>query len=232
MITFIGSSCVLCDTPIRRKISLCEPCQADLPKITHACSICGIPLNNDSAIICGQCLKSPPAFDYCISLYHYETPIDYLISRLKFSQQLAYAEILGSLLTDHLLTMKNMEELPEVLLPVPLHKKRLIKRGFNQSLEIAKVISKELNIPISYQLIERDKATKAQSKLNIKQRKKNIKGCFTLKKMPDYQHIAIIDDVVTTGSTCNELANVLKVAGVKKVGVWSIARAVLHGKQG
>ena len=232
MIPLISSSCVLCDTSVNREISLCDACQADLPAISHACRACGIPLD-EAQSICGQCLKSPPKVDYSLSLYHYEIPIDYLITELKFAQKLSHAAILGFLLKQQLLK-NNPKDLPDALLPVPLHRKRLIKRGFNQSLEITKIVAKELNIPIENQLIQRSKATRAQTELNLKQRKTNIKGCFNLKnpneKMPDLQHIVIIDDVVTTGATTNELAKVLKSAGIKKVGVWSIARAVLHHK--
>ena len=226
MISFLGSSCVLCDAVVQREISLCDACQADLPIISHACEVCGIPLEVTSTI-CGQCLKSPPKIDYSVSVYHYETPVDYLVSQLKFGKRLSYAAILGFLLKKQLLK-KDQQDLPDIILPVPLHTGRLIKRGFNQSLEIAKVVSKELGIPIDYKFVSKSKATQAQSELNLSQRKSNIKGCFKVEKVSTYQHIVIIDDVVTTGATSNELATVLKKAGVKKVGIWSIARAILH----
>lgn len=228
MITLLGSSCVLCDAFVAEGVSLCKPCQGDLPVISHACTQCGIPLSEsgEASRVCGQCLKYPPASDYSVSLYHYEIPIDYFIAQLKFSQQLSYAAILGFLLKEQLQQIPR-SELPEVILPVPLHTRRLIKRGFNQSLEIARVVSKGLGIPIDYKCVKRQKATKAQSDLDVNQRKRNIKDCFVIEKVPAYQHIVIIDDVVTTGATSNELAKVLKKAGVKKVGVWSIARATL-----
>lgn len=166
-------------------------------------------------------------FDYTVSLYHYETPIDYLISQLKFQQQLSYAAILGLLLSENL-SNKADQKYPDVIIPVPLHKNRLIKRGFNQSLEIARELTKTVKLPINYRCATREKATRTQSKLDAAQRKRNIKGCFTLKALPSYEHVVIIDDVVTTSATTNELARVLKMSGVKKVGVWSIARAELH----
>ena len=228
--TSIPSSCVLCNASVKRNISLCHACEADLPIISHACKTCGIPLEETQSI-CGQCLNSKPDVDYSISLFHYESPIDYLITELKFSHKLSHAKILGSLLKQHLLNNSLHDSYPEAIIPVPLHKKRLIKRGFNQSLEIAKEVTEALEIPIHNNIVQRDKATQAQSELDLKQRKRNIKGCFKLSNknemMPAYSHIVIIDDVVTTGATTNELAKVLKLAGVKKVGVWSIARAVL-----
>jgi len=230
--TSIPSSCVLCNAGVKRNISLCHACEADLPIISHACKACGIPLEETQSV-CGQCLNSMPDVDYSISLFHYESPIDYLITKLKFSHKLSHAKILGSLLKHHLIALNNNQQYsyPEAIIPVPLHKKRLIKRGFNQSLEIAKELTQALKIPIHNNVVQRDKATRAQSELDLKQRKRNIKGCFKLinknEMMPVYSHIVIIDDVVTTGATTNELAKLLKQAGIKKVGVWSIARAVL-----
>ncbi len=227
----LPSYCVLCDRPIRRAFSLCKECEDDLPKILHACKLCGIPLN-ESSRVCGQCLKTKPVVDFSLSLYHYESPVDYLISQLKFRQKLSYAAILGHLLSEHLLNTMSAK-LPDAIIPVPLYKKRLGKRGFNQSLEIAKIVSKKTGLTIDTQLVSRKKSTRAQSSLHLKQRKQNVKDCFQIKNQnqgaPVYERIAILDDVVTTGATTNELAKVLKTAGIKKVGVWSIGRAVLHG---
>jgi ComF family protein len=117
--------------------------------------------------------------------------------------------------------------MPDILIPVPLHKQRLVERGFNQSLEISRAVSKQLPVPIDTQCVRRVKSTQAQQTLNITQRKQNIKGCFEMQQSHNYKHVVLIDDVITTGSTVNELAHTLKKSGVEKVGVWSIARAVL-----
>lgn len=224
----LKSACVLCDDSVTHTISLCEPCRADFPVLSHACRQCGLPLPviNESEVICGQCITSPPAIDYTLCLYHYQMPLDYLITELKFNQKLSHAAILGQLLLAHLLEDDSMDK-PDIILPVPLYKSRLIKRGFNQSLEIARPIAKQLNIPIGLDLVRRTKNTRAQTDLNAKERNKNVRGCFEVieQKLSRYQHIVIIDDVVTTGATCNELAKLLKKSGVKTVGVWSIARA-------
>jgi len=119
------------------------------------------------------------------------------------------------------------DDLPDAILPIPLHKKRLAKRGFNQSLEIVKPFAKSKNIPIISNLVERSKATQTQTHLNKQQRKKNVAACFRLLNQLKYKHIVIVDDVVTTGATTNELAKLLKKSGVEKVGVWSLARAEL-----
>lgn len=221
---FWRSSCVLCGYSTKQAVSLCADCQNDLPKIESSCFKCGIPVAVGCKV-CGQCIQKPPDVDYNFSAYHYESPIDYLIAQLKFEQKLFCADILGHIMVTSLKTMPVQDNYPDVILPVPLHKKRLIKRGFNQSLEISKVVSKALKIPIDYQLATRIRATKAQMELTALQRKKNIKGCFQVRSMSGYNHVVLIDDVVTTGSTTNELAKSLKASGIETVGVWAIARA-------
>ena len=225
IIGLLDASCVLCGDAVTRSTSLCKPCQNDLPILGNTCNQCGIPLESSHETqICGQCLQQPPAVDYTLSLYHYEAPIDYLITQLKFQQQLPYAAILGYLLEKFVLKM-NVLDLPDALLPVPLHSKRLVKRGFNQSLEISRPVANTMKLPILLNTVQRKRDTLMQVDLSAKERRKNVKNCFKLEKVPEYQHIVIIDDVVTTGSTINELAKLLKAAGVEKVGVWSIARA-------
>lgn len=144
---------------------------------------------------------------------------------MKFQQQLSSAAILAALLRSEIIQKNPDIILPDALLPVPLHKSRLAKRGFNQSLEISRNIAKEKKIPLLLNTVERVKNTDAQTHLNKQQRLKNVKGCFKVIEAPLAKHIVIIDDVITTGATTNELARILKAAGVDKVGVWSIARA-------
>ena len=228
---FLKSACVLCGDSVVETISLCEPCRQDFPILENACLQCGLPLEsaNEHNAICGHCLKTPTAVDYTLCLYHYQTPLDYLITELKYNQKLAHAAILSELFLARL-SKESTESPPDVILPVPLHKNRLIKRGFNQSLEIARPIAKQLDIPIGLDLVRRRRQTRTQTDLTAVERKKNIQGCFEIIKkesLSDYDHIVIVDDVVTTGSTANELATLLKKSGVEKVGVWSIARAII-----
>lgn len=193
--------------------------------LRDTCKQCAIPLGSShETLLCGQCLQHPPAVDYTLSLFHYDAPIDYLITQLKFQQQLPYAAILGFLLEKFVLKMAAVDS-PDALLPVPLHSNRLVKRGFNQSLEISRPVANTMNLPILLNTVQRQKDTLMQIDLSAKERRENVKNCFKLENVPKYQHIVIIDDVVTTGSTINELAKLLKAAGVEKVGVWSIARA-------
>jgi ComF family protein len=228
----LPSFCVLCDSLVFRTISLCESCENDFPLLENACQTCGLPLNieNKNNTFCGHCLQGESSVDYTRCLYHYQAPLDYLITNLKYKQQLSYAAILGDLLLRRLQKLEQWEEgVPDCIIPVPLHRGRLVKRGFNQSLEIVRPVAKKLNISIDVKTVRRKRQTLAQADLNAVQRNTNVKGCFEIQsqKAVNYHHVVIIDDVVTTGSTINELAKQLKQSGVQKVGVWSIARAIL-----
>jgi len=220
------SQCVLCDTSVDTKVSLCEACRYDLPSVEFACQVCALPIESDTeSNICGQCIGQKPYADYALNVFHYSNPVDYLISRMKFQQQLSETAVLADLLKNFILNKSLEHGLPEAFIPVPLHKKRLSKRGFNQSLEIIKPLAKDKNIPVLLNAMERSTETKEQTHLNKQQRKKNVSGCFSLLEEPLHSHIVIVDDVVTTGVTTNEMAKLLKKSGVEKVGVWSLARA-------
>lgn len=223
--------CVLCDAKVTRGISLCAPCLQDLPRIIHSCYQCGLPLQDAlSTTLCGQCQQSPPPVDYLMSSLHYAYPVGHLISQLKFQRHLSHAKIFSQLLLSTLQAhyIRPSIELPEVIIPVPLHKKRIRQRGFNQALEIARPIAKGLNVPILSDVIQRAKYTQAQSLLSAVERRKNLRGSFAMVKPIKADHIVLLDDVVTTGTTVYELASLLKKQGVKKVGVWAVARATHH----
>jgi ComF family protein len=121
---------------------------------------------------------------------------------------------------------KNAIELPDCILPVPLYKKRLRLRGYNQSIELARPVANRLDIPLDLQSVKRVRDTQSQTGLDKKQRRKNIRAAFEIVEPLSAQHVAVVDDVVTTTSTTNELAYILKKSGVERVDVWSIARAL------
>lgn len=222
----LPASCVLCHEAVTGEISLCDACYADLPRIRQSCFQCGLSVESDKpANICGTCQNAPPAFDYLVSALRYDYPVDYLVTQLKFRRNLVYAKILSQLLLQKLTADNAIESLPDLIIPVPLHTSRLRKRGFNQSLEIAHPISKAFKVALSNQHLIRVKQTLAQSTLDKKERLKNLQNSFELVKTINQKHVVIIDDVVTTGATVNELASLLKAAGVEKVGVWAAARA-------
>ena len=131
------------------------------------------------------------------------------------------AKILARLFTDSL----NERARPELLIPMPLHKKRLRRRGFNQSLELARLISKETGIPVNAHACQRTRHTQPQSTLPAKEKKNNVKNAFAVNQLIETRHVTIVDDVMTSGHTANELARVLKLAGVEQVDIWVMARA-------
>ena len=218
--------CVLCGSPGFNDMDICEVCYRDLPWIGSACTQCAIPLTNHSGeqLKCGQCLQKPPLFDRSISLFSYEKETITLIHRLKFNEKLAYSRLLGGMLASAV--DNNAAELPQCILPVPLYKKRLKQRGFNQSIELARPVANSFNIPLDTRSAKRVRDTQSQTGLDKKQRRKNMRAAFEIVEPLSAQHVAIVDDVVTTTSTVNELARLLKRAGVRRVDVWSIARAV------
>ena len=220
-------SCLLCDASCSETgnagISLCTACQQDLPWILHSCNGCGLPIENTNLQHCSSCQKRPWLSDRVICFLHYASPVDYLIKKMKFGHKLSAAKVLGRLMSQQI--VQSDLELPDAILPVPLHKKRLRTRGFNQAQELYREINKNVAIPL-LKGVERTIYTEAQTLVKGDERAKNLKGVFSVKlgtTVP--KHVVILDDVVTTGATTNELSKVLKAAGVKKVTVWAVARA-------
>jgi ComF family protein len=217
-------ACVFCNLPTG-KDDLCTGCAGDLAKNTIACSVCALPLQNPFDRICGQCQQKPPHFDQSIAPYLYEYPLDRLIQRFKFRGDLRCGRILAGLLLDSLQQTSVAIE-AQALIPVPLHRRRLFERGFNQSRELARDIGKGLGLPLLDNQLTRVRNTRAQSELDAGRRHANVRGAFAVQssiKLPS--RIALIDDVMTTGSTVNECALCLKNAGVDQVSIWIIARA-------
>lgn len=223
---WFAPSCVLCEAVSDNPLSLCIACQQDLPWLLHACEHCALPLEDRSKAVCLQCQINPPVFDRAYCALHYSAPVDYLIKRMKFSHQLSHAKVLGSLLAQQL-AQREINSV-DAILPVPLHSARLRKRGFNQSLELAHGLLQSFDISL-LKGVERIVNTTAQTLVKDGGRERNVRDAFSMKSggvLP--RHVAILDDVITTGSTSNELARLLKDSGVTKVSVWAVARATTH----
>lgn len=214
--------CLVCGAGSESKKALCEGCQHDLPWLGQVCSCCSVPLPCDGVELCGTCQQKHPAFNRVHALFHYQSPIDHMITGLKFNDRLVNAVLMGKLLAE------NMEENniapPDALLPVPLHRLRLRKRGFNQALELARPLAKTWQIPLLTNTVTRTRATQAQMELPARQRHRNIRGAFTCADPLTIKRVGLVDDVVTTGSTVNELAQVLKRHGAEQVDVFAISR--------
>lgn len=220
--TLFSSHCLLCDLSCEQQQYFCDACARYLPTYKTGCKNCGIVLENQNQdCLCGNCLLSPPPFDHVDALFQYAEPVASLIHQLKFHGNLMIARWFA---TEWIHYFKN-HELPDCILPVPLHHARLAERGFNQSVEIAKPIGKYFHIPIDTQSCIRIKNTQAQSGLKAAKRKKNVKNAFGLSRDVNAKHIAIFDDVVTTGNTVSEIAHLLRKVGVGKIDVWCCARA-------
>ena len=220
--------CIFCQQTVRHDFMVCTDCYQSLPHNKSCCQRCALPLAEEmsTTVLCGRCIRKPPAFDYTCSPFRYEDDIIGLVHQLKFGEKISYARSIGEMLFQHYSTS---DEKPDCLLPVALHKSRLRQRGFNQSIEISRVLAKKLAIPIEHTAIVRERSTSAQTGLNAKQRVKNIRGAFRVAGELNYKHVLIIDDVMTTGATVNELAKLLKKNNVERVGVLSIARAPMKG---
>lgn len=215
--------CLLCGCPSRRALDLCAPCAAALPLLLSACARCALPLPTPG--ICGQCLQHPPPFAAALAACHHRQPIDAMIHRLKYGGDLAQAMPLARLLAQ--CVSKRDEPLPEALVPVPLHWRRLARRGFNQARELAQPLGGMLGIPVAANLVRRQRATPPQVGLARAERRRNLAGAFRVHARSLPAHVALIDDVITTGSTLEALAKCLTRAGVERVEVWAVARAAL-----
>jgi len=217
---FLNRFCLLCELPVQRKQWICRNCEPSLPKNKQACPICAMPVYQNG--ICGRCLSNPPHFDNSLVPFTFKPPINNLIHQFKYNHQFyacrpLIAELLKSI-------NRSSQALPDVILPIPLHNRRLFKRGFNQSSIIAQTLSRELTLPCKTRILIRLKNTKPQVQLNAKQREKEIKNAFHLRKTCRFEHVALVDDVMTTSQTVNEAAKTLKISGIKKISVWALAR--------
>lgn len=219
----LPTDCLLCGEGPTRLPNLCSACAAELPRLGTRCLSCAVPLPR--SVLCPRCQRRPPPYACVCAPFRYSPPVSELVQALKFQGQLAAAEPLGRLLAAHVAAGGALR--PQIVLPVPLHPQRLRTRGFNQSLEIARRVGRELGLPVARGGARRVRPTAPQSGLASRaQRRRNVRGAFVAGAQAGrWRHVAILDDVLTTGATVSELARVLRRAGVKRVEVWAVARA-------
>lgn len=212
--------CFICNQKCRQ-MPLCSQCLNALPHIDHHCYQCGtsLPYMN----YCGRCIKKAPSVDYVIPTVSYINEVPKLIYAFKFDAKLILAPAFASLMQRKLHHFYHNSSFPEILIPVPLHKSRIQKRGFNQSLELVKYLSSAFDIPYVTQGCTKHQATQPQSEMTYPARKKNIRGAYKAATLP-YKHIALIDDVVTSGATINEIAKTIKKGNDLRIDVWCLAR--------
>jgi len=222
--TAFDGLCLFCRQPTTQPL-LCGYCAEDLPLLDHHCRLCGTPLAGGHDI-CGHCQLQPPEWDFLHILADFQFPLTGLIHQLKYQHKLLPAVLFGRMLAE---LYPAQEAKPEVILPVPLHWRRQWSRGYNQAQEIARPIAKQLNIPCNNKLLKRSRATQVQAGLSRDLRQTNLQNAFIIKPH-SYRHVAILDDVVTTGVTVTTLVRLLKASGCQRVDVWAICRTQLRGE--
>lgn len=215
--------CSLC-----RQVSpgpVCGDCRADLPWNHSACPRCARPQESGPGHVCATCAEAPPPFDSGWSAFRYQVPIDKAVQGLKYHAGFRSAQWLGQEMGRAL--AQRALPLPQVLLPVPLHAGRLRGRGYNQALELARAIGGVLDVEVDARGAARLRATADQIGKSAAERRRNVKGAFAVTAgRYDGKHIALVDDVMTTGSTLAELARACRKAGAARIEVWTAARAV------
>lgn len=220
------SSCSFCNVA-QTQTGICDACFVAIEKNDISCSRCASPITQKpqlalSSALCGRCIKKPPSYQKVVAASRYQFPVDKALSELKFNKQLHYARSLCYVLEQQIKLHYFDSPYPDAIVAIPLHPKRLQERGFNQSDIIAQYLSQNLSIP-KLTSLTRIKDTPHQIGLSEKQRRKNLHNAFEVQG-PLPMHIALIDDVVTTGSTVNEATKLCLKSGVQRVDVWCLAK--------
>lgn len=211
---------MLCGTTAADQ-ALCHACLADLPHyVEPCCPRCALPSPNNQ--VCGACLQHPPAQIHTLAAFSYAFPVDQLIQALKYQQRLAIAPLLGRVLAHAAASRPR----PDLLIPMPLHAKRLRQRGFNHATEIAREVADELNLRLDLSVCERVRDTPPQVALAYDQRRRNVRDAFVCRPDIAGRRVALIDDVMTTGTSLGELATTCLRAGAREVEAWVVARTL------
>ncbi len=227
MRALLPSACALCGA--LGEEAVCGACRdAYVGPPRARCPVCANPVSG--AGCCGACLADPPAFDAVVAGCDYAAPLDQIVLRLKFGGQLALAPWCARTLRDALLAQPGLA-LPDLLCPVPLGPRRLVERGFNQALEVARPLASALGVPLRPRLAVRERDTRAQSGVGPAERRENVRGAFAPGPEAgalDGLHVGIVDDVMTSGQTLDALAGALKDAGARRVTGFVFARTPPH----
>lgn len=230
--TNINHICLLCGELAEQHYPLCAACEQELPWLDEYCLRCALPLPM-AGLICAQCSRRPPAFKQVIAPWHYGFPLDTLISRFKHNSQWPLGRLMAELLGLHM-HHRYQEGLPrpDLLLPVPLARRRLRERGFNQAGMLGRWLSGALAIECDERLLLRTRETPAQQSLDARARRRNLRQAFALSSEAavEGRHVAVIDDVMTTGATAQAIARLLHLAGARRIDVYCLARTAKPGQ--
>ncbi len=222
--------CLLCDE-LCDGHPLCGPCEAELPWLDGRCATCAVPLPT-RGLVCGECQKRPPSYDHVEVPWRFAFPVDALITRFKHQARWPFGRLLGERLGLHLQhAFTDGLPQPDLLVPVPLARRRLRQRGFNQAQMLARWLGGALKLPVDEHLLERVVDTPPQQQLDAATRRRNLRQAFCVAPGTDIKgrHLALIDDVLTTGATAEALARLLKRAGAVRVDVYCLARTPKPG---
>ena len=215
--------CEFCALPSSRDLDCCAECEDELPRPAAACPRCALPLPDGDVGDCGQCQRRPPAFSRSICAFSYAPPVSEVIANFKYHRGFAGGLVLGQLLAQRLQALPTAA-LPDALIPVPMHWRRRWRRGYNQAELITERLSRELALPVLRRTVVRHRATAAQQSLSARERRRNLRNAFTLKAPVTDLKLALVDDVVTTGSTTETISRLLLDAGAAEIQVWALAR--------
>ena len=217
--------CVFCNSRMGEDVDglVCTRCDALLPRAANACDRCAVTLpdGNYVDLICGDCQLAPPPFTRARAAFEYAFPIDSALKALKFKRQLHYVPTFAAALLEVL--QRDLDDV-DALVPVPLHGWRYARRGFNQAYELCKPLARASHLPV-LRNVRRVKATASQSGLNATERRRNLAQAFTVNGRLRNTRLLIVDDVMTTGETCRQLALSLLAAGAEQVDILTVARA-------
>lgn len=225
--------CLLCGLRSHRSVPLCTGCEEELPANRSCCWRCAIPLPDvndpNTQRLCGNCLHAPPPFHRVIAPWLYSEQLAYLIHRWKYQGERHMTPLLASLWRQQ----AELHTPVDLLIPVPLHWRRLWQRGFNQSdllcRQLRATCPQLKTSALGHRVVRRRLATAAQSGMNASQRAGNLRGAFTAHRPCDNLRVAIVDDVLTTGATAAAVASVLSAAGARHIEVWCLARTPAPG---
>lgn len=217
------ADCALCGA--RCDQDLCVDCDRALPRLGPGCPQCAAPIagiGRDAPAPCGRCQRRPPAYDRVHALYAYALPVDRMILGLKYGRRIDWARVLGERLATRIAASNSTVDM---IIPVPLHRRRLRERGYNQSLELARPVAARLGLPLGLRGVTRARATPPQTGLSATLRRRNVRNAFDVTRDLDGRRIAMVDDVMTSGATVDAFARRLKRAGAAYIEVWVVARA-------
>ncbi len=226
----VADDCLLCGA--RGNWGLCVGCRAELPWNSTACRRCALPLPPlvGNGTLCRHCARHPPAFDRALAPLRFAGVVADLVREFKYQRCLAAGRLLGAVLAGALQPAaegRGDVALPDVLIPTPLHPRRLRERGFNQAAELTRVLSGRLEVPWQPGRFRRLLDTPSQTGLGRGARRRTLRGAFAWRGDVGWRSVAVIDDVVTSGATAQAMAATLKRAGFARVEVWAVARTPL-----